>query len=185
MLAKHADSLPPRAELALELLGLELVHVVRVVALRAAPVGRGDGEQAVRGEDAPQLVEHGERLLDVFDDLEAHHQAELTILERQRVDVSLLEAHRAADPSSCRLEHRLVAIDSHNLLGAGLREHRTPVGHPAAGVEHPPTGRERCGPGIAPEVLGFDQLAVHLLGDEALGHAVGHACEIGLHEAAG
>ena len=76
----------------LQLGRLEGVGLVRIPRLVGVTVGCGDEQQAARGEDADELVQHGERLVDALDDLEAEDQVEPVVLELELAEVARLKS---------------------------------------------------------------------------------------------
>ena len=119
----------------------------------------------------------------MLDDLEAHHQVESPVVERQGTDVACneLERRMRGARGGDRVEGN---INTDGLGRSGCGEHRGAIANAAARVEDTsPPGGEAARPPVADEMLGLHELPSPVARHEALHRVADSVREIRFHRA--
>ena len=95
-----------------QLLGAQLLDVVRVPGRVDVGVRRGHGQHALGRQDARELGDHRRGVVDVLDDLEAHDEVEAAVVERKPRHVGHLEARAGCGARAGERDHALGDVDA-------------------------------------------------------------------------
>ena len=171
ILQVHGNVRKDAAQLALELLEIELVHVERVGPGGPARfgvvelVGRGNDELSGGRQHAPRFQQEFAPVVEVLDDFEGHHQVEAAIGVGQGLAGCLLEPQVGEAVAGPReIDGFRGAVHPDHGIGR-LRQFRRAVTGAAARVQHAFAPGQARREGVARHVF-VEQIDVHLPGDD-------------------